>query len=68
MPCPLCVSTVLSAGDTKTHRARTLSPRSFHTRRRKRDVDGKTYMRAILASMQQGNKVREGGGEVENGW
>ena len=32
------------------------------------DVDGKTYMRAILASMQRGNKVREGGDEVENGW
>lgn len=43
MPCPLCASTVLSAGRTKKNRTRTLSPRNFHTGRMKMDVGGKTY-------------------------
>lgn len=30
-------------GDTKKNRTRTLSPRSFHTGKRKMDVDGKIH-------------------------
>ena len=63
VPRALCVDSVLSTGGTKNTQG--LSPRIFHTGRRKRwPLMGKR-MWAMLASVQQGNEL--GGDKVGDG-
>lgn len=69
VPCPLCVNTALSAVlGTQKRIGQGLCPQEAFTLERGRWMLMGKYMRAMLASMQLGNKVGRGNKVETGGW